>query len=198
MTTVLIQPHPDDLAYSIGGILLLDEVLIDKDNTIAVTVFTGSSSAKKVISDITQVRREENRKYFNSLHLPSIDLHHPDSSFPYRNMNNTMEVYNLMKRELNEIIGKEDKVVMPLAIGYHIDHLMVRDALESFPNKVYYEDVPYIFRYGPKLLKDKRVYEYDISLVLNKKIELLKIYDSQMDETTLQQVKQKTIERLWI
>ena len=53
---------------------------------------------------------------------------------------------------LAERLAPEDQVVCPLAVGGHVDHILVRVAVELLERSVIYmADVPYVFRHGPQV-----------------------------------------------
>lgn len=196
MTTYLIQPHPDDLAYSLGGALIMDSF---GPNVEAITVFSLSKSSKKPLEHITNTRRNEDREFFKKVGIKFKDFGLPDSSI--RNLYDTSNTLRTVIDMMCENICLGDTVICPLAIGYHIDHLIVKEAVKSLKDWVrviFYEDIPYVFRYGNPM--NGKMKKYKMSLngsTMKKKIENLKIYDSQMDDVILEQVRNKREEVLW-
>lgn len=192
MPIVLIQPHPDDLAYSIGGCII--KKMFGPD-PLAITVFSRSESTKKPIDNVSEVRKNEDKAYFKSVGIRHIDLDLPDSSI--RPFDYSMDTLVRVKNELHKIIPPCADVFVPMAIGYHIDHLIVREASRNFKNKTYYEDIPYSFRYNPNIEKDMKLLSINISDVVHTKVARLGLYESQMDENTVKQVLLKNTERMW-
>jgi len=192
MTIVLIQPHPDDLAYSIGGCII--KKMFGKD-PLAITIFNRSKSTKKEVDDISTIRQKEDKEYFRKIGIRYISLDFPDSSI--RPFEYTIDTLDRIKTELYKINPQCSDIFAPLAIGHHIDHLLVREAVKDFKSVTYYEDVPYVFRYSPQLQKSMTGYTFDISDVLIQKIKNIEIYESQIDEPAINQVKQRTYERFW-
>ncbi len=45
---------------------------------------------------------------------------------------------------LEEKVNKEDILVSPLALGGHVDHILVRQAAEELNNLYFYADIPYV------------------------------------------------------
>lgn len=157
--TLIISPHPDDLAFSIGGTILKGRRSTGK---LAVTVFTRSSYGPfgcegLSTEQISARRRDEDRRFFKTVGIPYVHLDFPDTTLRgYPNFESAREkerasddpIFPTVRdtlRNLAELIGVES-VILPLGVGNHIDHLISRDALR-FPkqgwNYIYYEDVPY-------------------------------------------------------
>jgi hypothetical protein len=54
-----------------------------------------------------------------------------------------------LRDQLNGIDNKNTQIVCPLAIGRHIDHSMVRMAVETMgKNILYYADYPYVLKHS--------------------------------------------------
>lgn len=123
--------------------------------------------------------------------------------------------YELINRLNIEWIG------IPLGCGGHIDHILSRNSILDNPEiirnvKIFlYEDLPYSVnsRWVNKALNDdiysERVLEeklIDISDQINKKIELMSIYKSQLDEASVMDIVNhakgfesgKAYERIWL
>lgn len=66
---------------------------------------------------------------------------------------------NKLKSVLSQFPAHNSRVVCPLTIGGHVDHLLVRQAVEAVtpaPQRVYYEEYPYLLRnekIGMKLME---------------------------------------------
>ncbi|MFC2028439.1 PIG-L deacetylase family protein [Chloroflexota bacterium] len=72
-----------------------------------------------------------------------------------------------IKNFLKLIIRPTDQLVSPLAIGNHVDHQLVRTALEEMDRPIkYYADVPYTMRANEELLElsnELKVETHDLS-----------------------------------
>ena len=102
-------------------------------------------------------------------------------------------VYGELENKLNTIASRfpDATLVSPLAIGLHPDHVLVARACKGLSKKMrtcYYEDLPYardyplssighhLARFDPCL----RPSLVDIEGVLNEKVEVLRLYESQL------------------
>jgi hypothetical protein len=92
---------------------------------------------------------------------------------------------NKMSERLQQLLRPDDRLVVPLAIGSHVDHLIAKVAAEQarHPLTLYYPDVPYHQRYPKELaaLSKEMIaasYKIDGSL-LSSWIECVNTYVSQ-------------------
>lgn len=153
---LLVAPHPDDIAYSCGG--LVERHLRDYDTTL-VTVFGRSTWAlprtlrAQGPDAVSRERAEEDRRYGSGRGMPVLSWEIPDASL--RGYDDETELgadpaADPVAREVDDRIGellrrmRPDVVVAPAAVGDHVDHLMVHRAVRAeAPEAVFYEDIPY-------------------------------------------------------
>lgn len=154
---LLLSPHADDVAYSIGGIVARLSMQADLR---LITVFGHSgwalpqASCEKSIAVISAEREEEDRAYCARRRIDYVRLSCPDSfvmgydeatelSTVGSDDPRTNGVVNLI---LNAVTFQVPQVVLaPCGIGGHVDHQIVRIAADALHHVevLYYEDVPY-------------------------------------------------------
>lgn len=157
--TAALAAHCDDLAFSLGGVLM--------DGAFGpffpVTVFSRSNytlyGPPQSIAAITALRKEEDRRFFSRLAtaLPPIWLDRNDA--PLRlaieapqtrsatiGENDEVEV-EYIAAAVEELLSPGSLLLAPLALGDHIDHRLVHLAaclLQARGYRVlFYEDTPY-------------------------------------------------------
>lgn len=156
--TLLISPHLDDAALSLGGILsgnVLQKPLLN------VNIFTKSTHApygyrgisgfipkqlrkgirfRKMLlmREITRQRKREDLLFFKSQGIPYIDLDLLEA--PLRGYTNIMKVsrpkvadhltFESIRSFVLKIASNADRgyILLPLGLGNHIDHRIARDA----------------------------------------------------------------------
>ncbi len=169
MLLVVVSPHRDDAAFSCSLALLhwsrcaISMALLN--------CFTQSSYAPNIEGDeepalqrvemVSRVRQCEDRQFISAsaAHLECVDLNLLDA--PLRLGATIAEVCTLQlskdayAREVDTIarhmrtVVMPDLVVLPLALGEHIDHRIARDAgIQAFASIpiAFYEDLPYAAR----------------------------------------------------
>lgn len=157
MRVLCISAHPDDLALSIGGLLVR---FVRKAAVSAVTVFGQTGWALRDFDlagrSIAAVRRAEEESFFEAAGIAGQILAFPDAAVrghsdvselrpdPHRAHMTALVVAELVRiaREVRPLL-----TLAPAAIGNHVDHVAVRDAairLRSLCGTlVFYEDLPY-------------------------------------------------------
>ncbi|MER7848486.1 PIG-L family deacetylase [Kitasatospora sp. NPDC096077] len=164
---LLVAPHPDDIALSVGGWLgaLVDaDARAGRDRSITLlTVFTRSRwapyapGAEGLDEDgVRKLREAEDAAYAHSLRLSYTALGLPDSSA--LGMDDDAELNEpdgsaasrAREQEAAEAmrphLDAAALVVAPSAVGGHIDHRLVRRAVGRCPGpqlRLWYEDLPY-------------------------------------------------------
>lgn len=201
--TILVSPHSDDVAFSIGG-TLLQKVFLSP--MMMVTVFTKSNYSPciriKKPELISKVRHLEDVKFAERLRIKSLFLDFPEPELRgysrgeiFANRDPTSdpiytEVYNAL---LNLIKSFEcELIVSPMGLGDHIDHniavsICSRIARENNIKIIFYEDLHYASRLTLKKIKiraqtiDPNInYRIiNISSMFNDKINNIKIYKTQ-------------------
>lgn len=170
MTTILaVSPHLDDAVFSAGG--LLRRLARHGCRVVVATVFTGNVAQPRGFAlacqldkglgpdiDYMALRRAEDETACAVLgaehrHLPLLEA-------PHRGYDNAKALFaevraddhaGLAVREQLESMLAElqpDWLAGPQAIGGHVDHLIVRDAVAALApaGTLWWEDWPYVLR----------------------------------------------------
>lgn len=224
-SVVVVSPHPDDAALSCGGLLLS----LPPINLTLLTVFGQSRwmlgmDDRDVPADVvTALRSKEDRAYADLLGANLVTLDAQDSSL--RGYDSVTEcgdgpldrsasehVQGLLAESLNRI--RPDCVFGPAAIGQHVDHRLVSAGLASlsrcYPwSLVLFEDLPYAALdtgSAARLSSIDPGVIVSIDASMDRKLEMLRIYCSQIDESTIasiakhssRQAKGRFVERFWV
>jgi LmbE family N-acetylglucosaminyl deacetylase len=212
MQTIILEPHFDDAAYSMTGLLLSGVVPAD---ALIVTVFTRSQFAPYAtasgLEQISALRYEEHEKFCERMAMNHCSLGYDeapqrgwsmDDIFDNRYGNDTEP--DLKQQIMYDLVSLDegympDAVFAPLGICGHTDHLLVRECAEAvFPLKMsYYEDLPYageipFVEYADwiiKLTKGLHPQTNRNIATLPARIELLKLYTSQVAEKDIRSVR---------
>jgi LmbE family N-acetylglucosaminyl deacetylase len=171
MEWIYLSPHFDDIAYSCGG-LAWEQV--HAGQPVSIWTICAGNPPEGELTPLTQelhtrwntggeagaVRRAEDRR---SCEILGVKYHHfqipdviyrtdPDTGEPVIKMNEdlfTMPPEKYLIARLASMLKQEvpagSQLVSPMAIGSHIDHLLVRAAAAQtgFP-LLYYADYPYV------------------------------------------------------
>lgn len=215
---VLLSPHSDDIALSLGAFL--------HGNCKAwhiqiITVFSISESTAddsiKNPSVVSAIRKAEDGNFIESLgrNVEVVWLDRRDA--PLRLNISDKEVFNsepsiLDLFEVQNIMtkvkmkyGNCDLLLAPMAIGKHIDHIVVRNAAigllkQDFP-VAFYEDLPYaadsslakLDEYsrllGSMTEQQLEMFAIETGVTIEEKITLLSCYRSQMDSSIENRVR---------
>ncbi len=215
---VMLSPHSDDVALSLGAFLLARSILL---NVNIITAFSISEcTADDSINDsaiVSSIRKAEDVNFANSLcgHVEvswldrqdaPLRLHIPDeavfSSNPfYMSRDEVQHLADKIKEECCNV----DLLFAPMGLGKHIDHIVVRNAAlellkDGFP-LVFYEDIPYAADLSlMDIDKNAKQLEYltgqslelfpiKTDVTIEKKLALLSCYRSQMDSRTESRVR---------
>lgn len=86
-----------------------------------------------------------------------------------------------LQKRLEKVLPKNSILLVPFAVGNHVDHVITRDVAErNFKNIIYYVDFPYIL-YTNKPLKTPKQYKKIVTKVdMKKKAKLIQMYASQL------------------
>ncbi len=225
--SLLLSPHADDVALSLGGLLQLD--LIPRPITL-VTVFgrSGFSRDEGFSADWranTRRRRQEDLAYAESLGLKLEYLELAEAGLRPRArplftsgrwLRAPLELTRILERQV--AAAAPGSVWIPLGLGGHRDHLLVEKAATRIArarklDRLYYEDLPYaaavserrIRRRAASISRSLRPISVNIGPVLDRKIESLRLYESQICEQYLRAIHEhhgrwetnRLIERLW-
>jgi LmbE family N-acetylglucosaminyl deacetylase len=128
-------------------------------------------------------------------------------------------LYSIIKMQLSSILSehKVKTLISPLAVGNHPNHVVISQVCKDLRKKVrrsyFYEDLPYADVWRPSQIR-RHVKQFDkhlkpvminIELVLNKKVDNLQVYRTQVKSETehvLKYAKRKDLgrgahERIW-
>jgi LmbE family N-acetylglucosaminyl deacetylase len=205
--TILISPHSDDLALSIGGALL--KRVLPQPCT-AITVFTRSDYAPSELGtpsseEITQKRKEEDNAYLSSLGIDLANLDFPGADLrgygPFTSTKSILKewrsdddpIYRSVAEKLHQIVAASSPayLVIPLGLGCHVDHLIVCDAClaaNAELTRIYYEDLPYAAKYPLARISKIALsvdetagpFYVDLGEGIQQKIDNLRFYGSQL------------------
>ena len=236
MKIVVLSPHRDDAAFSLS---LAIAAWLKQGNRITVlNCFTRSDYAP--YSDAASIHPNDRMSYVTALrlredvswqrhfgpHLLRTELNLKDA--PLRLHCSADEVCSLPVNPHDKALFKiraaieqlaPDALVIPLALGAHVDHLTARDAaLPLYSDTLpfaFYEDLPYAARPGAADLIESLAHTLapglhpvfaeaptDPSLAQQRKRTLALSYDSQIDDDVTEQIAAFCLnydgrERLW-
>ena len=168
---VAISPHLDDAAFSVGGLLAARARAGDR--VTIVTCFTGNVAQPQGFAlacqldkgldaavDYMALRRDEDLAACAMIGAEAIHL--PFLEAPHRGYASAAELFAERRMDdgvllpltyaLGELVESlaPDLLLGPLAVGDHVDHWIVRDALAaSAQTLLLWEDWPYLRRAGP-------------------------------------------------
>lgn len=217
-TAVLLSPHSDDIALSLGAFLRgRDFALCVR----IVTVFSVSNNTvDNSISDshvVTSMRKGEDARLGAALGSgvsvswldrkdAPLRLHIPDKAvfscaLSHEDLSQVRHIVEEMKAENDRV----DLFFAPMGLGRHIDHLVVRNAaLELLSDGfavVFYEDLPYAAdsslaeiagcasRLGALAGQELEVVAIETGVTIEEKVDLLLCYRSQIDSRTESRVR---------
>jgi LmbE family N-acetylglucosaminyl deacetylase len=170
---VVLSPHSDDAAYSLAGLI---RHCHDLGTPITiVTVFSRSAYAPRLLfrgrDRVTRIRRLEDERFAATV-APGCQmrwLDEPDARLrqDYRGAEaHTSRPLTAGDRALigklalafHTLIDVNATVCLPLGVGGHVDHLIVRDAglglaRTGGDSLYFYEDLPYAAGYTPSEMK---------------------------------------------
>jgi LmbE family N-acetylglucosaminyl deacetylase len=159
---ILLSPHHDDAALSLGGWLamlgrVMPEVL---GRILVVNVFSRSAYAPYLGGDradvetVSRARAAEDHEFVRAARVSGLDLDFPDSSCV--GFDDRTELLaraesdprlDSVGAKLRELIPDGALVLSPLGVGNHIDHCIVSHAVRAAGDRAwaraYYEDVSY-------------------------------------------------------
>ena len=234
MKIALVSPHRDDAAFSLA--LAIGTWIEAKHKVMVVNCFSRSTEApysdaasvhdNDRMSFVTALRGREDeawrRQYGPALSL--VDLNMKDA--PLRLHCAPEEVFGLTVNPSDKALAKIQKavlqagaVVLPLALGGHIDHLTAREALmrTALPC-AFYEDLPFV---GEDAAMGEAVRELerelrnsltpgfvappvpDVAAAVARKRRAVICYDSQIDDAEVERLASSCAayegrERLWV
>ena len=210
---VLLSPHHDDIAFSIGGMISLDYIKNTDYAYYLVNIFNKTCYSLPTFqtNHISKQRNSEDDKFVKLFMLNKINLSLSDSSLightahseaicvpsDTRRSHLTNKLDNIFK------CIKPNRVFCPLGIGGHIDHKMVKEVcLEIFKNSYhklfFYEDLPYAYGHNPndmettiKKLTNLELHAHDINItsVWHMKEKSISFYKSQITKEIIDKIR---------
>ena len=203
MKTLLVSPHSDDIAFSIGGTLLKK---FFNSPILVVTIFTISNISPCIRKNdseiISQLRHLEDFEFAEKMGLEFHSFSFPEPTMRglslldlYETNNlNSDPMYNEVETALTKFIKSHqcNMLVSPMGLGNHIDHIMLCDiciqiARENKIKIAFYEDLPYASMMTLKKIKVRaeeisphlNVCNINITDVFDEKIKNMTIYKTQ-------------------
>jgi LmbE family N-acetylglucosaminyl deacetylase len=154
---LLLSPHADDIAYSVGGIVAL---LGTRAEIQLLTVFGRSGwTCSQVlrgmsVDAVSALREREDRAYCERRRIDYAPFSYPDSStMGYDDATELASApdHDPRTADIVERIGKfvacnsPQIVLAPCGLGGHVDHRIVRSAAQALDEVavLFYEDIPY-------------------------------------------------------
>jgi LmbE family N-acetylglucosaminyl deacetylase len=156
---IAVSPHPDDVAFSIGGAV---RRLAASTRVTLLTIFTRNDWAPMVpafagVDAVSRLREEEDIRYARTLSMTRMGLGLPDTGVrgyndvtermaPLPGDNCLEDVRRLLGREI-AALGSGTAVLCPLAVGRHLDHVIAHQVVVEMAAAgvllAFYEDLPY-------------------------------------------------------
>lgn len=192
---MLLSPHHDDIAFSLGGMIAMYHTQGISYYLVNIFNKTCYCLPDFETKDINEQRNIEDDRFAKRFGLIKTNLGLSDSSVlghtaHSETISSPSDIRRpILIRELNSIFKhvEPDRIFCPIGIGGHIDHRMVKEVcLEmfrgSYNNLVFYEDLPYAYDCNPK----------HIESIISKAIPL-RLHAKCMDITSIWDVKEKSI-----
>jgi LmbE family N-acetylglucosaminyl deacetylase len=215
MRIIYLSPHLDDAVFSCGGIIW--EQVTKGNNVEVWTVFSGDPPVgelspfayelhKRWGNNVNPyaIRREEDRNACSFLGVA--DNHLGFAECIYRNNPDTGEpliktdvdlfksekiieeaLISEIRRNLLFLTNPDDVIIVPLSVGNHVDHKLVRAAASEIPLKrKFYPDFPYAvlpgIQLGEFLAGEPKPLYFNISKKgISNWIQAISFYQSQLD-----------------
>jgi len=213
MRWIYLSPHLDDAVLSCGG--LIREQTLSSTQVEIWTICSGDSPDGSLSpfanlqhtqwgagADASTIRRAEDITACRIIsarhrHLPFLDCIYrkstdgnwlypsEESIFGQLAVEDAAMIYTL-QTFLATILKHDDVMVIPLTIGNHVDHQLVRKAVEGLGRPLlYYSDVPYVIKHPEKVIEatynfDSQLYNFPL-LSLASWQKSIQAYRSQLD-----------------
>ena len=213
MRWIYISPHLDDAVLSCGG--LIREQTLSKTQVEIWTVCSGDPPAGRLSPfaniqhsqwatgvDASALRRAEDIYACQIIgarhrHLPFLDCIYrrskdgswlypsEESIFGHLSVEDAATIYTL-QTFLASILKSDDVLVIPLTIGNHVDHQMVRIGVEELGRPLlYYPDVPYVIEHAEKIIEltqnfNSQLYNFSLPALASWQ-KSIQAYRSQLD-----------------
>ena len=204
--TLVLSPHADDVALSLGG--SLHQEVFRRPITLA-TLFGRSNYARERFSPdwrgVTDARRGEDEAFAAALNARlwyfELDeatlrpLEGGEDRIFARNADGPIAVPAPLPPALRQLLAgvQPETLLIPLGLGCHRDHLLTQREGTAIGRKttatlVYYEDLPYAARLSNRRIREHargldpamRPTRIDIRPTLNEKLRSVSLYRTQM------------------
>ena len=184
MKVLVVSPHPDDETLGCGGTLLRHSYEGDRIYWLNITSISErygwkQDDVEKRKNQILKIKEKYAFKESYNLDFPTTKV----DSIPINEI--IQKISNVLEKVKAEI------VYMPYIYDVHTDHQIIAKAMQSTLKWFRYSHIKKVFMYETLSETDFNFIEQrkfnpntyiDISKFLNKKIELMKIYSSEIGE----------------
>jgi LmbE family N-acetylglucosaminyl deacetylase len=209
---IFLSPHLDDAILSCGGLI----ARLTRNRRVEIwTLFCGAPrfgpfsdlaswmhqvSGGQTGSRLARIRRREDNAAAQFLGAKCVHFHYHDAV--YRRSASKKFLYSDNRQNswsphddwlvadisgrLSQCLHDGDRLLFPLAVGKHVDHMITRAAAEtlSFRNSASYPDVPYAQRFPIELVAataGSRIIEYTVDdSCITKWVQAVALYSSQI------------------
>lgn len=203
---LLLSPHADDVAYSLGGVVAQLSMQADLH---LLTIFGQSgwalpqASGEKSAAAISAEREQEDRAYCGRRRMGYKILKFPDSFIMGYDQQaelssvaaDDLRTPDVVKQILYAVSNLAPQIVIaPCGLGGHVDHQIVRIAADMLEDVdvLYYEDLPYSSKLSLSEIERQLSNQcltpamtIDITSALQGKCEDMRGYRSQTSESTI-------------
>jgi len=227
---LILSPHIDDACFSLGG--LLSELTCTK---LIWNIFSCSDFHKYGnIEDVIAKRMDEDQRFCDKINAKNINTAYEDAhargcmrlreylGVPTKTvlLNHLDIIENISMQITNAIVDyKIDILCIPMAVGNHVDHIMVRQsailAMMSSSTKIpmfFYEDLPYAIDLRNLNQAKEEISSFYLLKEIHTEIselnktELIKLYETQVTNRDIDLIinhsicieRGKACERLWM
>ena len=222
---VILSPHYDDFVLSLGGLALElakkkcrieDWIIFSNSNHIARDYKGNKDISKERIKTVSDTRLKEElhvAKEIGNIKIKLCKLNealirghwkeHPQG-FPYGfDEGKDGSEMDKIRKMLKSLLSKDVQIFVPLAIQEHIDHFIVRQAIQDLLDDknrkcqiFFYEDLPYAayateneWKSINNFIMTNNLFPIIISIDLSLKLKLLNFYKSQTYEHYYEDVR---------
>lgn len=208
---LVISPHPDDAAFSLGGFLLQnaqESILVwDVFSEQQYSICQGKYDEQEQILMEEQFAMEQLHANVILAGLPEAGMRGSQKLSDILNRTISTKEEPLLKEvkaQFAKVVEQEspDEIYLPLGSGRHIDHLIVREAVieylqEKQKNEAVwlYEEFPYSLNadWVEIALKDCSAYHLqkehlDVTGMEERKAEVIRLYKSQIREREIKKI----------
>ncbi|MCE7744461.1 MAG: hypothetical protein GPJ52_04935 [Candidatus Heimdallarchaeota archaeon] len=214
---LFIAPHFGDIPWSCSGLLLMNI-----SESIVVNVFSAKPEDKNGRESFLydpEMDRSSEEKFFKKFGIESVQLDFMESLDRGRKIGELFTVKLNAEEEklildlaisLGDLVGKYrvSEIFCPKAIRNHIDHFIVKKAVERLMSPVeiyYYEDVLILIqkKSKEKIPANLKEIKIDISSVLEEKIQSVLLYPAiikahyKSEEALVKAIRENPYEYYW-